>query len=476
MSTRRVALISAGIVIVLALAYFVTAGFGTRNRTPNVETYTLSRGDLSAMVSATGILRSNQSANAVWQTSGQIQAVNAGMGATVTKGQILATLDPGSLSPTLISAQADLTSAQQALQNLLQSDTNSQQAWVALLSAQKAYDSALAVYFSALDTKTEKANADLILAQNALDQARQQVEALASLPATTKGLQDAQTNLSDAQQRYLSAEAAWNAAVGKDKRDQIAQAEGQVSLAASQLSDARRTWQRVSQGANPDDVAAAKARVDAISSQLDAVNLRAPIAGVVTQVNSKAGDEVTPGTVSLRIDDLSHQFIDLLVTEVDIDKIAAGQEANISFDALPGKTYSGTVTSVGRVGQNIQGVVNFTVTVEVQDGDGNLRSGLTAAVDVIIDHRSGVLVVPVGAVRYVGGQSVVYVWQDGKEVQVPVTLGLSTDTQAEIAGGNVHEGEAIVLNPSAGALAGGASTGTSSGGPAQRLPAAGLGG
>jgi HlyD family secretion protein len=476
MSTRRIAFVSIGIVVLLVVAYFVTGGFGTRNRTPNVETYAVTRADLNATVSATGVLRSSQSANAAWQTSGQILGMGAQMGTAVTKGQVLATLDPSSLSPNLISARADLTSAQQALQNLQQSDTNSQQAWEALQTAQKAYDSALGAYFSAMDTKTEKANAELVLAQNALDQARSQAEALSSLPATTKGRQDAQTSLSDAQQRYLSAETAWNAAASKEKRDQIAQAEGQAALAASQLSDARRAWQRVSLGPNPDDVAAAKARVDAITSQLDAVNLRAPISGVVTQVNSKVGDEVAPGTVSLRIDDLSQQFIDLLVTEVDIAKIAPGQNASINFDALPGKTYSGTVTSVGKVGQNIQGVVNFTVTVELQNGDANLRPGLTAAVDLTVDHRSAVLVVPVGAVRYVGGQSVVFVWQNGKEVQVPVTVGLTTDTQAEIASGNVHEGDAIVLNPSAGALAGGASTGTSGGGPAQRFPAAGLGG
>lgn len=459
MSTRRVVLISIGAVIVLVLGYFLTAGFRTRNATADVQIYRLSRGDLSATVSATGILRNKQSVNAAWQTSGQILKLDVDMGAVVTKGQVLAQLDPNSLSPALISARADLTSAEQALQSVRQSDTNSQQAWEAVLATQKAYDGALEIYFSAMDASSEKANAELVLAQNALYLAQGQVEALSSLPPTMKERQDAQTSLSDAQRRYLSAEAAWSAGVDKQKRDQIAQAESQVALAASQLSDARRAWQRVSQGPNAEDIAATEARVDAIRSQLDTVYLRAPISGVVTQVNSQVGDMVAPGTVSLRIDDVSQQLIDVMVTEVDIAKMAPGEDATISFDALPGEPYRGSVTRVGKVGQNVQGVVNFAVTVQLQGTNVDLPSGLTAAVDVVVDHRSGVLVVPIGAIRYVGGQSVVYLWENGNEVQVPVVLGITTDTQAEIVSGNVKEGDAIVLNPSGGSPTSGSKAG-----------------
>ncbi len=79
------------------------------------------------------------------------------------------------------------------------------------------------------------------------------------------------------------------------------------------------------------------------------------------------GDQVNAGTVSFRIDDLSHLLVDVQITEVDINRVKVGQPAKMTFDAISGKEYNGKVTEVANFGVTQQGVVNFTVTVELTD-------------------------------------------------------------------------------------------------------------
>ena len=99
------------------------------------ETIPLERGDLAASVGATGSVRANRTAVLNWQANGNVGAVNAAIGDKVTGGEVLAELDKASLSQAIILAEADLVNAQQALDDLLQSDT-------ALIEAQKAVDKA----------------------------------------------------------------------------------------------------------------------------------------------------------------------------------------------------------------------------------------------------------------------------------------------------------------------------------------------
>ena len=76
--------------------------------------------------------------------------------------------------------------------------------------------------------------------------------------------------------------------------------------------------------------------------------LEAPFAGTVTTANLKVGDQVSPASLGFRIDDLSHMYADIQVTEVDINRIALGQDATLTFDAIPNKEYKAKVTEVGK--------------------------------------------------------------------------------------------------------------------------------
>ena len=95
----------------------------------------------------------------------------------------------------------------------------------------------------------------------------------------------------------------------------------------------------------------------------------------------------------------------------------------------------------------MQGVVNFKVTVELADADTHVKPGMTAAVNIVVNEMQDVVLVPNRAVRLVDGERVVYLLVDGEPVLTEIRLGPSSDTVSVVAGGDVKEGDTVVLNP-----------------------------
>ena len=140
-------------------------------------------------------------------------------------------------------------------------------------------------------------------------------------------------------------------------------------------------------------------------------------------------------------------MVDVQVSEVDINRIQAGQNVNLTFDAISNKEYHGKVSEVAPVGTSTQGVVDFTVTVELTDADEAVKPGMTAAVNMVVSQLSDVLLVPNRAVRVLNGKRVVYILNNGNLATVEITLGASSDTNSEVVAGNLKVGDQIVLNP-----------------------------
>jgi len=161
------------------------------------------------------------------------------------------------------------------------------------------------------------------------------------------------------------------------------------------------------------------------------------------------GDQVTPGTVGMRLDDLSRLLLDVQVSEVDVNFIQVGQDVSLSFDAIQDREYQGRVVEVALVGTSNQGVVDFTVTVELTDPDENVRPGMTAAVNIITRELEDVLLVPNRAVRILDGKRVVYVLENGTLTPVTITLGASSELESQILEGDLAEGDLVVTNPPA---------------------------
>ncbi len=396
--------IIAGVVLVIVAAIVVF----TNSRGGDVvvfQTVPVERGNLVASVGATGSVRARQSATLVWQTSGIVEAVNVEVGSSVSQNEMLASLDKTSLNQSIILAEADLVSAKKALEDLVSSDT-------ARLEAQKAVDSAEKAYEKAYNWRM-KLNGKIDITDYYYDFGVLKVR----------------------QYRGYATE------------DTIAQADKDLALAESRLGDTRRTYERLLDGPDSAEVAAADARVAAAQSTLNMAHLIAPFDGTITQASPAIGDQVSTGTVGYRIDDLSHLLVDVQVSEVDINSVSVGQAATLTFDAILGKEYHGEVVQVGQAGDTVQGVVSFTVTIELTDADELVKPGMTAAVNVVVEEVKDVILIPNRAVRLVDGNRVVYILVDNQPVQVKIQLGSSSDLESVVAEGDIKEGDLIILNP-----------------------------
>jgi multidrug efflux pump subunit AcrA (membrane-fusion protein) len=217
--------------------------------------------------------------------------------------------------------------------------------------------------------------------------------------------------------------------------------------ATQQLNNAVTTLYELERSPNPDDLTAAQARLQAAQTTVDSRSLTAPFAGTITEVDIMPGDQVTPASVAFRLDNLDRLLVDVMVSEVDINNIKVGQPVTLSFDAIQDKQYLGVVSQVAPVGDVLQGAVNFDVTVELTDADQDVRPGMTAAVNIIVDQITDALLVPNRAVRVVNGKQVVYLLNNGQLVETPITLGASSDNQSQVTSGNMQLGDQVVLNP-----------------------------
>lgn len=416
------------------------------------QTVTLANGDLTAMVGATGTVRANQSTTVSWQTSGRIGKVYVKVGDQVKVNQVLAELDSTTLSQNIILARSDLVTAQRNLDKLKDSTLARSQAEKALADAQKALDDAKTDRFRknlarVSQATIDSARADLIIAQDALDKAQENYDKFANRPEDDVMRAQAFSRLAAARQKVDQTQ--WNLdwLLSTPNTVEVAQADGAIAVAQSQLADAQREWDRLKNGPDPNDLAAAQAKIDSIKATLDLVQIESPIAGTVTDVSAMAGDQVNVGTVSFRIDDLSHLLVDVQITEVDINRVKVGQPAKMTFDAISGKEFAGKVIEVANFGVTQQGVVNFTVTVELTDLDPTVKPGMTAAVNTTVEQLNNVLLVPNRAVRLRNGQRVVYVLRDNQSTAVDIIIGATSDTYSEVIRGDVKAGDQVILNP-----------------------------
>jgi HlyD family secretion protein len=219
-----------------------------------------------------------------------------------------------------------------------------------------------------------------------------------------------------------------------------------IAMAEAELSDAQREYERVKNGPNAEDIAAAQAAVDAAQAVIDHAQLVAPFNGTITEVDVSTGDLVNSGDSAFRIDDLDSIYIDLQVSEVDLENLSVGQQTTVEFDAIADKQYIGEVTAVGMVGSVSQGVVNYPVTIRVTDADDSILPGMTAAVTIVTNQVDDALLVPNKAIHTSNGQRTVTVLFEGQQISVPVTIGLAGDTMSEVTGDQLREGDVIVIS------------------------------
>lgn len=185
--------------------------------------------------------------------------------------------------------------------------------------------------------------------------------------------------------------------------------------------------------------------------------ITAPISGTIIEKDAKVGDAVKTGDTLCIVYDLSYLEMNINVDELQISSISVGQQVQITADAVPDKTYVGTVTRVSMKGTSNGGTTTYPVSIRIDDTDG-LRPGMNANAEIVVAEAKNALVVPNAAV--VRG-SYVLVTKDSPSaanadtameapegfVYVPVKTGVSDDDYTQIVSG-IQEGDTIGYDPS----------------------------
>lgn len=444
--------IIAAIIAIIVIGFFAFRAYSQarfEEAMSELQTELVRVGPLTATVGATGVVRANQTATLAFQTGGTVETVNAKQGDMVRADRILAALDRKTVSSQIVLAEADLVAAERALEDLLESQQTQATAQLALAQAED--DLKDAEYIFTVRQEGNRANsntirgaeANLVLAKEEVDVAQQRYDHARGDANRALAL----SNLIAAKQKRDSIQRNINWYLGSPTEVEQALLEADVALAEAKLADAQREWERVKDGPSQGDITAAQARITAAEATLELARITAPFGGTVTSVDVMPGDQVSPGTPAFRIDDLSRLLVDVEISEVDINRIALDQSVSLIFDAILDKEYEGVVIEIGQVGISIQGVVSFPLTVEILQIDENIRPGMTAAVNIVVEEIEDVVLVPNRAVRVRDGQRVVYLMKAGMAELVEVELGATSDQYSQVLEGDIRAGDSIVLNP-----------------------------
>jgi RND family efflux transporter MFP subunit len=176
----------------------------------------------------------------------------------------------------------------------------------------------------------------------------------------------------------------------------------------------------------------------------------APFDGTIVDVGVKEHMVLSAYNYSsitaVQLVDTKYVELEGVVDEIDIFKVKVGQEAIITVDALPDQQLKGKVIFISPFGTEKTGVVNYKVTMKLDSTDIELKGGLTATADIIIESKKDILLIPNGAVKGTGGNYWTQVVKDEKKGDIEkrqITLGIQDRRYSEVISG-LSEGEKVI--------------------------------
>ena len=453
-------------VIVVIFAILAVAGyFGYRQvqarqaaQKPTYETVTVTRGDISATVSATGAVLPEREVSLAFSATGTIATVNVEIGQQVDADEALASLDTTDLELGVRQAEISLAQAEAQLRQLREEpnpvDVTAAQA--AVDSAQGGLNSARAAYqqtlkgpdsdtLAAAQAQVDQAKVQLMQAQQAYDRVKDRPD-VGMMPQSVQ-LQNATIALETAEAQFRAAQKSVTSA-------QVSAALAQVTAAEAQVAQVQASLDRLQRGPSAEQVAIAQAGVDQAQLALEQAQRRlanarlvAPWSGVVTTVAIVEGGTAAIGQPAVRLADTSRFHLDVQVDEVDIALIEPGQRVEVEIDALSDLRLSGKVSRISPSSITSQtGGVSYSVRLDVDPTDAPLLAGMSATATIIANTRENVLLIPNRVVqleRETGRTFVELVAGDGLE-RVEVRLGLRDDQTSEVREG-LAEGDAVAV-------------------------------
>ena len=371
-------------ITVIIVGLVIWGRYNSSKKTPQYQTSQVTRETLISSVSESGTVAIANRTSVVTQATGAISEVDVKNGDTVTAGQTIATVN---LDTSGLQKQA--------------------QSWASYLSAKSSVD---------------QSNATLYTLQNQLFQANQAF-------VNDTGIANP-TNQDKQNPKYIEEDASWLAAEAAYKNQQGVIAGAQASVTSA--------W---------------------LSYQLDSGTITAPMNGVVSdvtiapgmQIGSSASSNSTSTSTTIAsqsiatIKTLGSPVISVNLSELDAAKVRDGQKATITFDALPSKTFTGKVLGINTSGTVTSGVTTYPATIELDLPNDSILPNMSATANIITSIKTDALGVPSSALQTTNGETTVRIFQNGVLTSIPVTTGISSDTDTEIISG-LSEGQTIVTS------------------------------
>ena len=442
--------IGGGALLLLVIGFAILpAVLGSKSSQVQVVYASVSKGNITESIDVVGSLEAQPTAQLTWGSGGIVKPFDIKIGDQVKKDDILISLEESSLSSSILQAQTDLLTAKANLQDLQVANTNLYTALQTLsndeytlqqYSSNRDYWNVKGSSWDAIN----QARSNYYAAKEVMYQKDTAYQALIKANASS-------TEQETAHQEYKDAIAAKDEALRQLNNllgtyysyaadtDFILYDQAEAAVEVDRINYNRYLDQSA-------EISAAEANVQALENTINQANIIAPFDGTITGISAVAGDIVSSGTSALRLDDLSNLVVNVSVSEVDINRVQLGQDATITFDALPDKTYKGQVVSLASAGDNSSGVVEFAVDVKVLDTDESVKPGFTAVVSIITSQVTDALLVPNDAVISRNGNTMVMLsGSDGSLTPVQVQTGASSDTNTQIVSGNIKEGDKVAI-------------------------------
>lgn len=231
----------------------------------------------------------------------------------------------------------------------------------------------------------------------------------------------------------------------------LVKAQSQLTLAEAALFDALQRLNTLRSAPDPEELAAAEARLHAAQASVDLVVLTAPFSGEVLAVHYETGDLASQQQPALTLADMSELHITVLVDETEVTQIEIGDPVTATFSALPDVEVEGEVSAISTMGTTVQGLVKYEVEVVLEQSNEDIPLGVTADVAIEVNVENDVMAVPIDALQNDDqGEYVNLVQADGSLTRVNVESGAIVGDNVAVEG-NLEAGDTVqVVTPEAG--------------------------
>jgi len=406
-----------------------------------LQTTTARTGDIALMASGTGQIIPATQAGLGFSQSGTLMEMDVKVGDLVKAGDVLAKAQtsntPDSIAAAIADAQNQVLKAQQALDNLY---LNASTLKVTALNNVTTYAQAVRNAQYNLDyfvVSPEMAKMTPLegfdWAEQQLNKARAAWDPYKFYPSSDPTRTQLLTDLSNWQSTYDSALKRLNY-------------EYALESAQASLDKARKDYDTYKDGPSAADVASAQSDLDNAKAKLAVaqdtkavVEIVAPTDGTVMTIANNIGEAVGTSPV-ITLATMTSPLLQIYLDETDLEKAKVGNAAEVTFDALPGKTFTGKVIQVNPGLEAVSNVQAIKLLVQLDplpaDGPQTLPVGLDAAADIISAQAKNAVLVPLQALKQLDtNEYAVFVDNNGVLTLRVVQVGLQDVTYAQILSG-----------------------------------------